>query len=190
MQTYLQVALWHLGKASLDTHTSVRVSSRSLECDTRYTDQPCCRGGGRLEPVQYRLVTLATCTGGGFRGRGAGGWPCQNHPTVRPRAYVYRWSRRGALYVQRCTIEPPSSWQDARRKRRLTISCLPLSLSLSLSLLLLSSLSPYLFPPSFSPSALPVPGPLHRNFLFCLPSILLPSLSSFGPRIQTRYCSM
>lgn len=45
-----------------------------------------------------------------------GGWPCQNHPTVRPRAYMYRRSRRGTLYVQRCTIKPSSSWQDSRRK--------------------------------------------------------------------------
>lgn len=29
---------------------------------------------------------------------------------------MYRRSRRGTLYVQRCTIKPPSSWQDARRK--------------------------------------------------------------------------
>jgi len=108
--------------------------------------------------VQRRLVTLATCTGGGFRGRGAGGWPCQNHPTVRPRAYVYRWSRRGALYVQRCTIEPPSSWQDARRKtpNDLLLASLPLSLSLSLCS------SPLCLPISFRPLSRPAP-------FLCLP---------------------
>lgn len=39
-----------------------------------------CRDGGRLEPVQHRLVTLATDAGGGFRGRDAGGWALPKPP--------------------------------------------------------------------------------------------------------------
>lgn len=35
----------------------------STKYNTRRGSAPCCRGGGRLEPVQRRLVTLATREG-------------------------------------------------------------------------------------------------------------------------------
>lgn len=109
--------------------------------------------------------------GGGFRGRDAGGWPCQNHPTVRSRAYMYRRSRRGTLYVQRCTIKPPSSWQDARRKTPNDLFSV-LSLSFYLSPLLFSSfVLPFLLSVLFRRSC------LLRLYLLSIPFL---SPSPFG----------
>lgn len=142
---------------------------------------PCCRGGRRLEPVQRRLVTLATREGVVFGRRGRMALPKPPYRTSS-RTYMYRRSRRGTLYVQRCTIKPPSSWQDARRKTPNDLVPAPLS---SLSLFL--SVFPILLPSSylilfhreaafsdstfclfyFSPLPLPLPPvlfrPLHLN---------------------------
>lgn len=79
------------------------------------------------------------------------GGPCQNHPTVRPRAYMYRRSRRSTLYVQRCTIKPSSSWQDARRKTPNDL--FPVSLSLSLPLILLRVSPPPVYSVCFTVAA-------------------------------------
>lgn len=119
---------------------------------------------------------------GWFSGsRRRGGRPCQNHPTVRSRAYMYRRSRRGTLYVQRCTIKPPSSWQDARRKTPNDLSSQPLSL-------FLSSVSPLPRPLPSSCLSCFAEAAFHGS-TFCLFYFSLHPLSAFTSKLHTARCS-
>ena len=105
-------------------------------------------------------------------------------PPYCSRAYVYRRSRRGTLYVQRCTIKPSSSWQDARRKTPNDLFLAPLSLSLSLSLFLLSCLF-LSFTLPFLLSVL-----FHQSCLLRLYLLSILSPSSFRLHIYTLYGSI
>lgn len=88
---------------------------------------------------------------------------------------MYQRSRRGTLYVQRCTIKPPS-WQDARRKTPNDLFSASLSLFLSL-LVVHSSLPP----------VCPVSPKLPSTF--CLFHFSLHPLSAFASKLCTARCS-
>lgn len=105
--------------------------------------------GGRLEPLQHRLVTLAIRQGVVFGAGTREGGPAKTTLLHVLHPYMYRRSRRSTLYVQRCTIDSPSSWQDARRKTPNDLFSLPLvpsrALRLSLSSFVLFYLLSILF---------------------------------------------